>query len=161
GLAKESAEAQAKWEKTLSPAPRWSPTRGLTGQFPLDGSAGQVDGQRCVEEADGGNFGFYDKFSLAGRVQPGDGHGGTNTSRMTDTERADGYGVALHNGKVFVHLTKRWLDDALRVETERALPPGEWHHVLVTYDGSRLADGVKVYIDGRLEKTKVLLDELN
>ena len=80
---------------------------------------------------------------------------------MTDTVRADGYGVALHDGKVFVHLTKHGLDDALRVETERVLPPGEWHHVLVTYDGSRVAAGVKVYIDGRLEKTKVLLDELN
>src|SRR5262249_12696442 len=72
-----------------------------------------------------------------------------------------GYAVGLHEGRVFVHLTKRWLDDALRVETERALPPGEWHHVLVTYDGSRVAAGVRVYIDGRPEKTKGLLDELN
>ena len=31
----------------------------------------------------------------------------------------------------------------------------------VTYDGSRVAAGVKVFIDGKPEKTKVLLDELN
>src|SRR5262249_40492078 len=52
-------------------------------------------------------------------------------------------------------------DDALRVETERKLEPGRWHHVAVTYDGSRLAAGVKVYIDGAEAKTTTLLDELN
>ena len=161
GLAKELAKAQTKWEKTAPANLHWSPTGAQVGHFPLDGPSGQFDGKRCVESADVGNFGFYDKFSLAARVRPSDNRGGTIISRMTDTARADGYGVSLHDGKVFVHLTKRWLDDALRVETERSLPPGEWHHVLVTYDGSRVAAGVRVYIDGRLEKTKVLLDELN
>jgi hypothetical protein len=37
----------------------------------------------------------------------------------------------------------------------------EWHHVVVTYDGSRFAEGVKVYIDGAPTKTIALLDELN
>src|SRR5262249_31600274 len=59
------------------------------------------------------------------------------------------------------HLTVRWLDDALRVETERALEPNRWHHVAVTYDGSRLAAGVRVYLDGTLAPAKTLLDELN
>jgi hypothetical protein len=60
-----------------------------------------------------------------------------------------------------VNLVVRWLDDAIRVETEGRLLPGEWHHILVTYDGSRLAAGVKVYVDGRPQKLKVLLDDLN
>jgi len=160
-LAKELADAQAKWEKSLSPALRWSPARNLVAQFPLDGAAGQFDGKRSFSAGDAGAFGFYDKFSLAARVLPRDRQGGTIISRTADTARAEGYGVELRDGKVFVHLTKRWLDDALRVETERELPADEWHHVLVTYDGSRVAAGVKVYVDGRPEKTKVLLDELN
>ena len=40
------------------------------------------------------------------------------------------------------------LDDAMRVETEAALSAGQWHHVFVTYDGSRAARGIKVYVDG-------------
>ncbi len=108
-----------------------------------------------------GDFGFYDKFSLAARVRPLDRRGGAILARTANSPHADGYGVELHDGKVFVHLTKRWLDDALRVETERVLPLGEEHHLLVTYDGSRVASGVRIFIDGRLEKTKVLLDELN
>jgi hypothetical protein len=80
---------------------------------------------------------------------------------MTDAEQADGYSVALVGGKLQVNLVKRWLDDALRVETQRSLPAGEWHHVLVTYDGSRIAQGVRVYFDGQLEPLTVLLDDLN
>src|SRR5262249_26101820 len=56
---------------------------------------------------------------------------------------------------------KRWLDDALRVETEEGLEPGRWHHVLATYDGSRVTAGVRVYLDGRPAKLKVNLDDLN
>ncbi|MFO0953328.1 MAG: DUF1553 domain-containing protein [Isosphaeraceae bacterium] len=87
---------------------------------------------------------------------------GPIVSRMTPTDRADGYAVVLEGGKIQVHLTKRWLDDALRVETEQpVLKPGEWRHVAVTYDGTRLASGVQVFIDGRAVPMKVLLDELN
>jgi hypothetical protein len=58
-------------------------------------------------------------------------------------------------------LVKRWLDDALRVETENKIELNHWHHVAVTYDGSRSADGARIYIDGEPQKLKVLLDELN
>ena len=49
----------------------------------------------------------------------------------------------------------------LRVETERALELDQWHHVLMTYDGSRIADGVRIYIDGEPQKLKINLDDLN
>ena len=39
---------------------------------------------------------------------------------MTDQADADGYSVQLAGGKLQVNLVKRWLDDALRVETARA-----------------------------------------
>ena len=56
---------------------------------------------------------------------------------------------------------QRWLDDALRVETEDSLPLNQLHHVLVTYDGSRVAEGVHMYVDGKPQKLRILLDELN
>jgi hypothetical protein len=80
---------------------------------------------------------------------------------MTDTARAMGYSFVLQDGKLQVNLVVRWLDDALRVETERALEPDRWHHVLMTYDGSRVAPGIRVYVDGRPEKLKVNIDGLN
>jgi hypothetical protein len=80
---------------------------------------------------------------------------------MTDVDQGDGYSLGLRGGKVQVNLVKRWLDDAIRVETACNLAPDQWHHILMTYDGSRLAKGVGIYVDGRPAKLNVLLDELN
>jgi hypothetical protein len=144
-----------------SPLPL-SPSEGERGRGeggPV-GQAAVFDGQRYLDAGDVAGFGFYDKFSCAAWIYPGSG-GGTVLSRMTDDDQADGYYLVLRNGKLQVNLVKRWLDDAIRVETERSLPDAEWHHVAVTYDGSRVAAGVKVYIDGKEEKLRVVLDELN
>ncbi|MEX2558980.1 MAG: LamG domain-containing protein, partial [Pirellulales bacterium] len=71
------------------------------------------------------------------------------------------YGIHLVDGKLQVNLVKRWLDDAIRVETQTVLSPGDWQHVLVTYDGSRVATGVRVYVNGEPQPMRVLLDDLN
>jgi hypothetical protein len=177
--------AQSQWEKTLggSTPIRWTPADHLLAHFPLDGAlpnqaskfrdgdpafgpgligkAADLDGKRYIDAGDVGDFGFYDKFTIGGWIAPKGTKGGTILSRMRDTAREDGYSIRLEVGKIHVNLVKRWLDDAIRVETERSLPPDRWHHVMVSYDGSRWADGVKVYIDGKAEKLKVVLDELN
>ncbi|HJZ92422.1 MAG TPA: DUF1553 domain-containing protein [Gemmataceae bacterium] len=175
------AEAQARWERSVRPAdvPDWTPDRGLTTRIALDddgpltvrdgpavyvpgrlGKALDLDGKRFVDVGNVGDFGFDDRFSLALWVNVRQLTGAL-LSRAVDDPQGEGYGVHFVNGKIQLHLTKRWLDDALRVETERKLEPGRWHHVAVTYDGSRLAAGVKVYIDGAEAKTTTLLDELN
>jgi hypothetical protein len=105
------------------------------------------------------SFDFFDKFSMSAWVYPRGG--GTILSKMTDTDRADGYNFRLHEGKLQVNLVKRWLDDALRVESTTPLQPDRWHHVLFTYDGSRVASGVQIYVDGERMPITVLLDELN
>jgi hypothetical protein len=125
------------------------------------GKAVAFDGKRFINGGNVGDFGFEDRFSLAAWIFPRGLRGGTIVSRMTDTGEGEGYQVRLKDCKIHVNLVKRWLDDALRVETGRALPEGRWYHVLMTYDGSRLADGLKVYIDGQPEKLKVNLDDLN
>jgi hypothetical protein len=80
---------------------------------------------------------------------------------MVDQPQGEGYSVILDRGKVQVNLVKRWLDDAIRVETQSMVPEDQWTHVAVTYDGSRLAQGVSVYLDGKRAVLTVLLDELN
>jgi hypothetical protein len=190
GLEPEIGTAQAAWEKACQGIQRldWSITDGLTLHYRLDGEtadacapsragtfrdgdpafgpgrigrAGCFEGRRFVDAGDVANFGFYDKFSLGAWIYPQDEVGGAILSRMTDEPEAEGYCVSVTGGKVHVALVKRWLDDAIRVETECGLPPGRWHHVLVTYDGSRVANGVKVYVDGQPARLKVLLDDLN
>lgn len=113
-----------------------------------------------VRTMDGADFGFYEKFSLCAWVLP-DKQGGAILSRTKDVVEDTGYSLLLRDGKVQLNLVLRWLDDALRVETQDSLTPGRWHHVLATYDGSRLASGVQIVVDGQSEKLSVLLDTLN
>jgi mono/diheme cytochrome c family protein len=131
------------------------------------GPAAKLEGKRFIDAGDVGNFGFYDKFTLSAWIKPR-GPDGLLISRMVTqaddpvfTTDGEGYGLMLAGGKLQVMLTKRWLDDALRVETEAPVRLGQWQHVAVVYDASRLASGVKIYVDGKLQRQKVLLDELN
>ena len=180
GLRPEVATAQARWEAKAGRV-EWDHTRGLLARFALDGRkeegkfrdgrpaqvagprgrAADFDGKRYLDAGNVGDFGFYDKFSLAAWVRPAGAQDGVIVARMTDVERGDGYSLRLVRGKVHFNLVKRWLDDAIRVETVRALEPGRWHHILATYDGSRVASGVKIYVDGRPEPLEINLDDLN
>jgi hypothetical protein len=130
-------------------------TAGVVGQ------ALAVDGLRGLEAGDVGDFGFYDKFTLSAWIYPLQADAGTFLSRMQDTARSEGYSLELRGGRLHVNLVKRWLDDAIRVQTVEPLPSGRWHHVTVTYDGSRVAAGIAVYVDGQPVALRVDLDELN
>jgi mono/diheme cytochrome c family protein len=186
-MAPQTAAAQARWEKSLAPEARdWTVSRGLVGHYDLDGNtkngcgrsggkfeggpafvagrlgqAANLDGRRYLNAGDVGHFGYYDRFSLAAWVRTADGQGGTILSRMKDVPQGAGYSVRLEGGRLHVALVVRWLDDAIRVHTESSLPPREWHHVAVSYDGSRVASGVRVYVDGMPQKLVVDLDDLN
>src|SRR5581483_5755489 len=91
-------------------------------------------------------FGFFDQFTLSAWVYPEGDATGTVLARMADTDRAEGYALHLERGRGQLNLVKRWLDDAIRVETETPLAPGRWHHVAASYDGSRLAAGIRIYL---------------
>jgi len=171
-----------------SPTLGWTVTRGLVAQFELDGDAadktgrsaggkyvdGQAafgpgrigkaahfDGRSFIDAGNVADFGYFDKFSLAAWIYPEGTAGGTVLSRMQENGVSSGYNVHLQDGKLQVNLVERWLDDSIRVESADALPHDRWVHVLVTYDGSRLASGVKLYLDGASVPLKVVVDELN
>ena len=125
------------------------------------GQAASFDGTRFIDAGDVGGFTYYDKFSFGAWIYPEGTEGGAILSRSQEIEQGEGYSLLLVAGKVQVNLVKRWLDDSIRVETESALAPGRWHHVLFTYDGSRFAKGIKIYVNGKPAKLKILLDDLN
>jgi hypothetical protein len=157
------AAAQAEWEKSLAGSPPLdgSIKEHLLAHFPLAGDKSKFDGRHSFDAGNVARFGYYDKFSLAAWVRPHGNQGGTILSRMIDAPRAAGYSVVLENGQVHVNLVVRWLDDAIRVHTEERIAAERDCHVVVTYDGSRVAGGIKVYLDGRPAKLVVDLDDLN
>ena len=160
-LKPELARTQEHWEKSDARSAQvdWTITRDMVAQRRLAGNW-SFNGKRSVEVEDVAGFGFYDKFTLSAWIRP-EALTGAIVTRAEDVPEGEGYGLYLKDGKLQVNLVKRWLDDALRVETERALELNQWRHVLMTYDGSRTADGVRIYVDGEPQKLKINLDDLN
>ena len=180
--------ATRQWQSTGAAAaePDWSVTTGLISHFPFSGNlqdeltqnvaivesaaavwtprgtgqAVMLDGSGVINAGDTAGFGYFDRFTLAAWVRP-EASSGTLISRMVPVEHGEGYYVHLQEGRVQVNLVKRWLDDSIRVESQAVIPTGQWSHLAVVYDGSRLAAGIRLYINGTEVPLEVRLDRLN
>ncbi len=128
------------------------------------GHAARFDGKRFIEAGDVADFQFYERFTLSAWIYPTSANG-TIVARTKflpfDVDGLQGYGLFLKDGKLQFNLINRWLDDGSRVETAKPIELNQWHHVLASYDGTRLAEGSKVYVDGRTAELTIHLDELN
>jgi hypothetical protein len=169
------ARKQAEWEKSLANGDElwFAPARGLDTHISFDdekpgiataeglaNKAGQFDGKAFVDAGSKAAFDIDSRFSISAWVFSESTLHGSLVSRMVDKTEGKGYGVHFNEGKVHVNLTSNYADDAIRLETEQTLSSGEWHHVLVTYDGSVMAQGVNVFVDGKPAPVKILLDSL-
>jgi hypothetical protein len=137
----------------------WKNGEPKFGPGPM-GRAAEFDGNAYVDLGDIGNFGFYDSFTLSAWINPS-APSGTILSRTLEEPEAKGWSLVLKDGRLSASLVQRWLDDGVRVETDAVVPIDHWSHVCLTYDGSRLASGVRLYLDGQPLKTKVGLDYMN
>ena len=124
------------------------------------GKAANLDGARFVSAGDVGGFGFQSKFTLAAWIYPTRDTGAIVT-RTKDAEEDTGYGLYLKDGKLQANLILRWLDDGARVETVKPIELNRWQHVMMTYDGSRTAEGIRIYLDGKSQELAVHLDDVN
>ncbi len=167
-----SGDAKRQWETELAAGSAdWVDSTGLTVTFPPDADpSGPADhrftGGDFTDLGDQANFGFYDRFSVSAWIRP-EQPDGAIVSRTGDvaaeenTQSNPGWGFYLKDGKLQVNLINRWLDDCLRIESLPPLAMDEWRHVAFTYDGTRLASGVRIYIDGQPVGKNVIRDEMN
>jgi hypothetical protein len=159
------AREEQAWERTAtgSEQRRWVPEAALEYTMPGDagaGSAQSFDGKRFVDAGNIGASEIGDPFSIAAWIRSEGVPDGSIASRMADNPKGKGHGVHLNQGHVHVNLTSVWADDAIRMESEESVGANAWHHIAVTYDGSRIADGVKVFIDGVPAKMRIELATL-
>ncbi|MBV8879838.1 MAG: DUF1553 domain-containing protein, partial [Planctomycetaceae bacterium] len=77
-------------------------------------------------------------------------------ARMDDDDGFRGWDLSAQDGEFTSHLIHHWQDDAIKVVTTgKAMKPGAWQHVFVTYDGSGKAEGFRIFVDGKDVKLKV------
>ena len=135
----------------------------LASSVPPAGSpaAGAIDPAAPAAPRLPGDFGYFDRFTVSVWVHATDNRRGTIVSKMTDAPDGDGWSLRWSQGRIQVNFVKRWLDDALRLETAQPVPTGAWHHIGVVYDGTRVAKGVTIYLDGIPQEKIVQLDGLN
>jgi hypothetical protein len=164
------------------------PLAGLIAAYPLDesvansvdperpgaveGSVAWVDGksgkglrfgdQGYVELGDVGRFERTQPFSFGAWIKTDGEIMGSPISRIDAEGASRGYELQVSRRKIAVHLVHDWQQSALRVQTEdEVLTPNQWHHVLVTYDGSSQGKGVTLYVDGKARKLYVSVDSLS
>lgn len=134
--------------------PNWKPKTDWTVSKDLvfrEQTKGRYNG-------DAAEFGYLQPFTFSAWIKPASATGAILT-RLDDYIESQGHGLYLMNGKVRLHLTHRFTDLGLRVETVEPVKLNEWQHVVATYDGKRLASGVRVYINGEARETKILFDQ--
>ncbi len=134
-------------------------------RFEPTNKAGSFNNSRYVTTATESDFDFSktDPFSLTAWI---------NTSNTTDddviiakSENAGdfkGYYLIAGPGagqKLQMFLQGTTTADII-VRGSTTVTDGDWHHLVVTYNGNTLASGVKLYVDGVLETPTVLSDDL-
>jgi len=70
-----------------------------------------------------------------------------------------GWDFFLDGDKLVLHIIHQWPQLAIRVETP-GVPRGEWVHLGFSYDGSRSAKGVKLFINGQSRPVTITHDTL-
>jgi mono/diheme cytochrome c family protein len=172
--AAQAAAAQAEWERHARAEGPDVVSAGLVAHLPLDGDTGAatahgnpvwsagkfgqallLDGATHLDLGPAPPFTAQSKFSYGAWVNPARGEAMTVVSAMADSDGFRGWDLYLSGGVVYAHLIHQWEGNAIRLNTNAPLPLNQWSHVLVTYDGSSKAGGVRIYVNGKRAPTTV------
>jgi hypothetical protein len=87
---------------------------------------------------------------------------GVILARADTTQKQRGWQLRILKTKLIFTLANEAPANAITVESQekKLLAVGRWNHVIVSYDGSRKAEGLKLYIDGQLQPTHTVKNAL-
>jgi cytochrome c553 len=137
-----------------------------------DGPAGKAAEFRGESEASlgqAGDFDLHQPFAIAAWVNFYEEKGKVFQKRDA-SEHWAGYELGFEdvaftgrherNLRVVVRLAAPWPDSAIETRTKNRVPMDGPHHLLVNYDGSGKAAGVKIFVDGTPWETETAKDAL-
>lgn len=133
--------------------------RTIEGQV---GRGVQVTGDDGIK-VEAGNFRRFDPFSVSlwmNTTRELDRAVVFHRSRSWTDAGSRGYQLLIEDGRLSASLIHFWPGNAIRIRTREKMPLDTWQQITVTYDGSSRAEGLRMYIDGRLADTDVVRDKL-
>ncbi len=174
------------WEHSLARSDGdadWHPSFGLAARYDFEsdlgsalvsGQVGDIEGKvgralslrgdGHVEEQGIADYDYNDRFSFAAWIKPELQDGIIMSRSQTfdprDENAGKGLTLVLEKGRLKLKLIGR-MDDWIIVSTRERIPLDRWSHVKATFDGSRLAGGVTLYLDGLAADTVAELDYSN
>lgn len=126
-----------------------------------NGKAITVQGT-ALEIASAGDFEGEQPFSCAAWINvPANDGSGAICARMEPGPGYRGWDFWMQQRRIGMHIINAWPQTALKVVSKAQIPANEWVHVVVTYDGSRKASGLQVYINGAVQETNIENDKLD
>jgi len=112
-----------------------------------------------------GRFEHYDPFSVSTWIKTEkDSIGSSQTiigNSGTVFQYHRGWELALDStNHVRVRLIHRLPDEVISVSSLMPIPANQWQHIGLTYDGSKSAKGVSIFVNGKKVKTQTNFDQL-
>ncbi|MEM7368944.1 MAG: DUF1553 domain-containing protein [Bacteroidota bacterium] len=128
------------------------------------GNGLMFDGDNFLNIGDEADFEWYHPFSLGSWIQAPtkrEKTAGLLVKRNGEQKRG-GYELALTvDGRLRMRLIHDKQKQEISVQSNNRIPNDQWVHVFATYDGSGKANGVQLYLDGRLQETTIVSDNLS
>ena len=116
----------------------------------------------AAELASVGDFESDQPFSCAAWINTfaNDGQGAI-FARMESGPRYRGWDFWMQQRRIGMHVISAWPDQGMKAVSSQQVPANEWVHVAATYDGSRKASGLQIYINGAVQEKNVENDKLD
>ena len=128
-----------------------------------DGSAIKFNGDNELVCKSVREFRRTDEFSIRLWLKPGEFQDRQiilHQSKAREDAGSRGFEVSLDHGKPLFGLFHFWPGNAAVVRAKNILPTNEWSQLVMTYDGSSRASGLKIFLNGIKLETEVVRDSL-
>lgn len=117
----------------------------------IDGPLGKavvVTGSE-ISLGDIANFSREDQVTYGGFVWFEKNTTGSIIAKISVDESLRGWDLGVEDGKIVSHIIDSWDKSANKLFSRKKVDAGKWHHVMVTFDGSRSGhQAMSLFIDG-------------
>ncbi len=103
-----------------------------------------------VDLGDLGSFSRGDRVTYGGFIRVEGTPTGAVVARMNPAQSFRGWDLYLQGGRPAAHVIDSWDKSANKIVAPDPLKPGQWHHVMVTFDGTISGHQASaIYVDGK------------